>query len=285
MSRPICVEATAQVEQHLVRVAGADLARVVEPTAVMVVVADQQRPEPDSRPLGIGPSADGEFLAADALDLHPRVGPTRQVTAIQPLADDPLLARLARAIEPLDAAAALELGPADAIAPRHGPIQPVLARLKRQPGQVVAVEVEDVEEVDERRMPLHPAADLVRIIQVEPLLELAEAGTPLRVEAHDLAVHDRGPVEARPDRLGDLREPQLLRLVVPAQQRDLTAIEPGEDAEPVELGLEDPVGAVERAVDQGAQHRRRGRRHRCLGETVEGAIARVTRAGGHGVSS
>src|SRR4249919_1266919 len=59
-----------QAAQHLVGEAGADLTRVEQPSAG-VVVAEQQRAEPDPRALRVGEAADDELLAALALELQP----------------------------------------------------------------------------------------------------------------------------------------------------------------------------------------------------------------------
>src|SRR5262249_26876732 len=83
----------AQVEQRFARVAGADLARVDQPLAVVAVVADQERAQAHPRALRVGESADDELLAADALDLHPPRPAARDVGAVQLLADDALAPR------------------------------------------------------------------------------------------------------------------------------------------------------------------------------------------------
>ena len=55
--------------------------------------------------------------------------------------------------------------------------------------------MEDVEDVEERRVLPHPATDLGGIIEVEPLLERAEAGLAFLVEADHLAVDDRAAAQ------------------------------------------------------------------------------------------
>ena len=63
------VETVSKVEQHLRVEAGADLSgkHQIGP----VVVADEQRAEPDARALWIGEAADDEFLRELALHLQP----------------------------------------------------------------------------------------------------------------------------------------------------------------------------------------------------------------------
>src|SRR5258708_3110453 len=69
--------------------AGAALAGVDE-LSVLVVVAEQQRPEPGPRPLRVGKAADDELLAGLALELQPVPGPAGAVGRGGALGDDPL---------------------------------------------------------------------------------------------------------------------------------------------------------------------------------------------------
>ena len=78
-----------QVAQELVAEAGADLARVDEPS-LPVVDADQQGPQPDPCPLGVGEPADDDLLLEVALDLEPAPGAAGGVGQIAALGDDPL---------------------------------------------------------------------------------------------------------------------------------------------------------------------------------------------------
>jgi hypothetical protein len=104
--------------------------------------------------------------------------------------------------------------------------------------------------------------DLGHVLQVETLLQFAKAGAAARVEADDLAVHDRRPVQGFAQGLDHVGELDILRVAVAAQQGELLAVEAGQDAQPVVLGLEDPVRVVERLGQQRAQHRLGGSRHR-----------------------
>src|SRR6185503_6422392 len=96
-------ELRAQLEQRGVRVAGADLAGVAQ--LVAVVVADEQRAEPDPAALGVGEPADHELLAQQTLGLDPGGAAARSIRLIAPLGDDALEAALARQREELGAAA------------------------------------------------------------------------------------------------------------------------------------------------------------------------------------
>jgi hypothetical protein len=82
----------------------------------------------------------------------------------------------------------------------------------------------------------------------------AEAGAALLVEADDLAVHHRRPGQGLPQGGGHVREEGLLWPVVAAEQGEAPAVEPAQDAEPVELRLEDPVRVIERGGDEGGRH-------------------------------
>ena len=256
------VEPPAEVEQDLAGVAGADLARVAEPVAL--VIADEQGPEADARALRVGPAADDELLPADALDLHPGVAPARDVGAVEPLADDPLLGPprrpAARPRCPVPGTESVRRIRSDqATASRSSSWR----SRERQAGHVGAVEVEDVEEVEVGRVPLHPPADLAGVVEVEPLLERAEArlARPRRGRRPRRRRSPGGRRACRrPSAISGNRD--LLRLVVAAEERQVAAVEAGEDAEAVELRLEGPVGAVEGRVDERAEHRGRRVRHR-----------------------
>ena len=113
------VEPLAEVEQHLAGISRADLARVAEPLAL--VIADQERPEPDARALRVGPAGDDELLPPDALDLHPGVAAARDVEAVQPLADDPFLGRLAGPASRPRSRGQARVGEADAVGPGRRP--------------------------------------------------------------------------------------------------------------------------------------------------------------------
>ena len=103
-------------------------------------------------------------------------------------------------------------------------------------------------------MALHPPADLLRVVEVEPLLELAEARLAGLVEADDLAVDDRRRPEDLSEALRDLGEPRLLRFVVSAEECQLVAVEAREDTKAIEFRFEGPVGVVEGGVDERAKH-------------------------------
>src|SRR5207249_2664874 len=107
---------------------------------ITVIVPDQERPDPDPRPLRVREPADDEFLAAEALDLHPGgVAPT-DVRAGQQLADDPLVAAAAGVAEEGLPLALAELRPPHPVRPRHCFAEEPLSLRQRLAGQVLALE-------------------------------------------------------------------------------------------------------------------------------------------------
>ncbi len=94
------LELLAKADEHRVRVAGADLARVDQATTI--VVADEEGADTVARAIGIGEAADHELLPLDALGLAPQERATRCVGLVGTLGDD--------AFEPAFAGEAEELG-------------------------------------------------------------------------------------------------------------------------------------------------------------------------------
>ena len=101
---------------------------------------------------------------------------------------------------------------------------------------------------------------------MKPLLELPEARPALLVEADDLAIEDHGGVQRSLQRRDDFRKLEILPLVVSAEQRDAFAVKPADYAQPVELGLENPIRIVEGFIHERAEHRLDVFRHPHAGE-------------------
>jgi hypothetical protein len=90
------------------------------------------------------------------------------------------------------------LRPAHPVRPAHGLAQQFLALFQGQAGQVVTIEVEQVEEIQVSRVLPGALANLAGVLEVKALLQGAEAGAPGVVEADDFAVDQGGPVKAGP---------------------------------------------------------------------------------------
>src|SRR6185312_2166533 len=127
-----------QADQGALVEAGADLAGVSQ-LAVAVVVAQQQRAEPDARALRVGVAADDELLSVLALDLQPVPGPPGPVGRAGPLGDDPFPALGAGLPEVCLAVGVPVLGEAQGVAERQQPAQQPLALAQRQWPHVAAV--------------------------------------------------------------------------------------------------------------------------------------------------
>src|SRR3954469_4104921 len=177
------VEAAPQVDGGLVAKAGADLAG--EHEAWAVVVADEQRADPDAAALRIGEPADDELLALRAFRLHPAAMAARLVRTIAQLRDNPFEADVARLLEERSAAALDMFGIADAsgLAAADQWLPPRLARVARVRRDPLAVQSQQIEhEVHER-----PA----RSLSGRGVLQRLKAGTAVGENHRDLAVEQR----------------------------------------------------------------------------------------------
>src|SRR5918999_3813222 len=125
--------------------------------------------------------------------------------------------------------------------PRLDPGGAALAQ--RQLRRVLAVQVEQVEDVEE-----HGHRPLAA------LLEPGEAGLRA-VEGHDLAVEHEVRRGLALERLDDLREPRVEAEVVAREQPHARFCLDGDAADAVELAFEDPAGVGEPLLGQHRLHR------------------------------
>src|SRR5579875_1129150 len=142
------VEAPAQVGEDGAGEPGADLARVAQ--ASPFVVADEEGAQAGAAAAGLGEPADHQLLAGRALHLEPVGRAAGGVGGVGPLGDDPLPS-LAAGMLQVGLAVPVAVGgePEPAVAPEGdgGPEQG-LAGSQRQTGGVLALQVEEVEEVE-----------------------------------------------------------------------------------------------------------------------------------------
>src|SRR5439155_10325802 len=136
------------------------------------------------------------------------------------------------------------------------------ANLPRLTPYIVAVSVEHIEKVNACWKEPHARLHFDGVLNVKALLQQAEAGLALFVEADDFAVDEGGPAEALAQPLGDVGKLQTLFFVVAAANAESAAVKPRQHAQAVVFRLEDPVGMVKRLGDQGTQHRLGGGRQR-----------------------
>src|SRR5690606_20690872 len=236
------------------REARRDAAEVAQ-LALAGVRAEQQRAEPRPSFEGVGETADDELGLLHALQLQPvRAAPAR-VARRAPLAHDPLQVEPAYLFEQLRTLA-LEVmnvtyrtAIADDSAGREEALQQPLAGDELDAGQVVAVEMEQVE-----RRGHEPS----RAPRGECLLQQAEAAGTVGLQRHQLAVEQR-TLEAEPgQRLLESRQARGPIPSVPADEADLVAVHASEQPIAVELDLVKPSLAVRRRVDPGRELRREG---------------------------
>ena len=219
--------------------AGADLARIAK--LPVLVDAEQQRAEA-ALLVRRRPADDDELLPLQALGLDPAARPRAAIGRVGELGDDAFQALPAHLGEQLLAAADDVLGEMEAlvVGGDQRP-QPLLARDVGERGQVLAVELEQVE--GEER---HVAARADRVLQRR------EVGAAV-LERDDLAVDQRRRDRQRGRRLGDPSE-----LVGPVEARAgidlrLAAADRDQRAIAVVLDLVQPGAAGRDAVDQRAQ--------------------------------
>src|SRR5207247_2391781 len=126
------VELFAKIQEHLPRVAGADLAGVTQAQLrsltlpARLVVADEQGPQADAGALGVGEAGDDELLPADTLQFHPGVTTAGQVNAVPSLANDSFFAAPAGVTEFGGTFARVGFRPAHAIGPADGGTEQLL---------------------------------------------------------------------------------------------------------------------------------------------------------------
>src|SRR5215468_11441002 len=141
----------AEVDRHAAAEAGPDLAHVHE-TSRVVVHSEEQRTDAGAAALGIGEAADHELLLLDALRLQPAPAAARPVRRVPALRDHALERHAARLPEERLAASHHVIAVAQrwsGIAGLEQGAQRLLALHERNLGEVVAIEVQQVEdEVD-----------------------------------------------------------------------------------------------------------------------------------------
>jgi hypothetical protein len=132
-------------------------------------------------------------------------------------------------------------------APQHG-----LALPQAEAGHVVAVHVQDVEQVQVHRHPA--AAGRLGIAELHPPLQPGEAAAAA-LEGDHLPVHHEVVGLLRRQGLRQLRVVVVEPFAVAGQQPHLRALTKGQAALTVELRLEDPTRVGEAPVGEGGQHR------------------------------
>src|SRR6202171_1830456 len=230
----------AELLEHLVSEAGADLARVHE--LPLVVIAHQQCTG-ISAPLALAvePARDHELLAHAVLDLLPDAAAlARLVRRVEPLGHDALEPRLAARLE--------HLRPASLFERRRLPRRAFqLQRLELLPPvdvglfqQRVPVLPHDVEQHVGDRDLFHLAADLRLGGEAHALLDLLEARAALLTQRHDLAVQDYLHRSQRPAHGVHLGVSRCDVFPAAAQQSNRAAIDVGLGPDSVPFELESP---------------------------------------------
>src|SRR4051794_28833322 len=203
----------AEVGERPLVETGADLAGVAE--LAVLVVADEERPEVGALAMRRGEAPDHELLLMRALQLQPVRGAGARVAALGPLGDQPLEAAPAGVLEQGLAVAVAMGEKADVVLEVESRADQLLPGSVRKPSGVVAVEVEDVEEVEVDRDAGPARAH--RVCDVHSSLEPREA-RDVPAEGDDLPVDDEIRGGLGPQRLDQLRVGVVERLVVAGEQ-------------------------------------------------------------------
>ena len=252
------LEAASQIKEHFTAEACADLSGIDEGLAVRLIIADQQSAESDARAFGSGEAADNELLAVEGLDLDPLTAASRNVAAVESLANYPFLAVAASLLEKACAVPPGKLGPADALGPFHALAEKLFAIEQRKRGDVVAIGID----VKVNRKLRGAAGDLPLIAEVKSLLQHSELGAPIFIETDDLAVEERRLGQALLELAGNLRKPNCNVVSIAAEQLYVLPVEPSQNALAIKLWLENPFRIVECIGDERAEHRRHEGRQR-----------------------
>src|SRR5712664_135482 len=253
----------AELLEHLVSEASADLARVNELTAV--VIAHQQSARiPAPLALAFEPARDHELLAHAVLDLLPDAAAlARLIGRVEPLGHDPFEPRLAARLDHRRPASFLVWGrlPRGAVQlQRFELLAPVRVALFQQRVPVLPHDVED--QVGDGDL-LHLPPDLRLGREAHALLDLLEARAALVVQRHYLAVEDDLLGPERPSHCVDFGVPRRDVFSAPAQQADAAAVDVRLGSDAVPLELEAPcVVRRRRLLDQLGEHRLDAVRHR-----------------------
>ena len=259
--RLVGAERLQPVEQPLdlgVVEARADVARPPEPA----VLVDRQHERAEGARTPALPhrvADDDELLPALRLHLEPvAAAPSRLVAGVGALADDPLEPLRRRRLEERGAVVERLREPDGAVALVEQRLQPLVPLGQRQVDDRLALDLEDVEEIEHERP--------------RSLLHRREAGAPLVVERADLAVeHAVRRLHRLHDRAGNRLEAGGQRVAVAARQFDFTARDRHDRAVAVPLHLVQPLLAGRHRLGERGQHRlvgarlaRRGRVRRLL---------------------
>ncbi len=224
--------------------------------------------------LRVGPAADDELLAAPALQLDPVPRAAGGVGAVGALAHQPFEAALAGGFEQLRRVALQCLAEAQRAVGRRlreQAAEPDAALGEGQAAQVLAVEERQVEDDIADRFGRRAA--------VEGVLQRVEVGHAARAGDDDLAVDPRRRRAERAQRPGDERQPRRPVLAAAGEAPHRLAVDAGEHAVAVELGLPQPVALGGRRADEGGEHRldRLRQRHRAA---MPAGVGRRRRRGG-----
>ena len=215
------VEPRAQVEQQLGVEAGADLAG--EHEIVLFEVADQQRAQADARALRIGEAADDELLRRLALHLQPVRRAAVLVRRVAPLGDDALPSLAHARSHGFGSSSAV-----DALQRRLEAAARAATRGARSSGS--GIDVAAVEPQRRRRRDTRPASSQV-------------------ISPSRITFVDRQAAMAAATRRNVLRQP------IAREQPDVGALLEREQADAVELALEDPFRSGEALLGQRRRHR------------------------------
>ena len=224
------------------------------------VLRHGQRPKVRGIALLRHPADDDEIAAAVGAHLQPVVAAAFRVGRIGALADHAFEAELGHGVKGLDAVAFHVVGEAQRPRFRQQGTEQALAFQQRQPLQVRAASVEQIECVDGHRVVPRRQGRRPYPAHCRACLQKAETRPPLGVVNDHLAI-DRELVAGQAARaLHDFRETRRQVDAASRTQSHLLAGAFDEQPIAVVLDLEDPAVAVERRRRFG-EHGRFGERH------------------------
>ncbi len=231
--------------------AGTDIAGIAQ-RALLVVHAEQQRPEPGARALWIGVAADDEFLPQPGLQLDPVAAAARAIHAVSTLAHQALEACGARRGQQLFRVA-LERGTglddrpllARTFEQRRNAFA---ARLLAGPAQVLAIGEQHVE---------HDVAQLCRGAVLERVLQALEIRHALWIERNQFAIEPAGRQVQALQRGDDARHPIGPVVAIAREAAHIGAIDARQQAISVELQFIQPLALRGWGGDQRGELRRK----------------------------
>src|SRR5260370_18778770 len=206
--------------------------------------------------LGLGPSADNEIVECGAFYFEPVAGRGPTIRRVAALGDDAFelcaRGRLKKLAPPLD----------DVIGVTYRPLAPDesrqerFARLEFERTEIGITECEQVEGLVVNRQRETQARDVAPIPAVDAALEQLETRRPTLIRHDNLAVEHKaieGQGVERKRRLG--ATPRDFSLVAPEDSHRF-AVANRARAHAVVLEFEEPVGAVERMLDELRERKR-----------------------------